>query len=401
MLTKIGKRSVDALKPGERDEFLWDTELKGFGVKCTPKGRKVYIVQYQVGGRGTPLRRMTIGRHGSPWTPDKARAEAERLLAQVKLGADPAGENAKRRKEPTIAEVADRYVDEHVAQHNRPSTAAEVRRIVEKRIKPVLGNVKVSALTRAQLKEWHYSMRETPYEANRAIAYCSKMLSLAAYEWELRPDNPSKGIQRFREPKRERYFSDDELRRIGAVLAKAEADNSALPGCINAVRLLATTGVRLGELLSLKWNSIDFEGGSIRLIEAKAGTRTVPLGAPSLALLNSIERTGDYVVHGPDPSKPLSPNTFRHLWNRLRVQAGIPDGRPHDLRHTAGTYAAQAGYNAFLVRDFLGHKTIAMTNRYVERAADPARATADAVARRVTAAMNGEQGEVVELPRKA
>ena len=82
--------------------------------------------------------------------------------------------------------MADRYLAEHVAAHNRPSTAAEVRRIVETRIKPELGRVKVSELTRAQIKQWHSSMRATPYEGNRALAYFSKMMNLAAFEWELR-----------------------------------------------------------------------------------------------------------------------------------------------------------------------------------------------------------------------
>ena len=85
------------------------------------------------------------------------------------------------------------------------------------------------------------------------------------------------------------------------------------------------------------------------------------------------------------------------------MQAEVPDGRPHDFRHTAGSYAAQAGFNAFLVRDLLGHKTLAMTGRYVERAADPVRTVADAVAGRVAAAMTGDAGgaEVVELPKRS
>ena len=168
------------------------------------------------------------------------------------------------------------------------------------------------------------------------------------------------------------------------------------------MRLLALTGLRLGELLSLRWSNVDLGGGTICLREAKAGGRTVPLGAPALALMAAMERTGEHVVHGPDPAKSLSSNTFRAFWNRLRVQADILDGRPHDFRHTAGTFAAQAGFNAFLVRDLLGHKTLAMTGRYVQRAADPVRHAADAVAGRVAAAMTGDTGraEVVELPKR-
>ena len=93
------------------------------------------------------------------------------------------------------------------------------------------------------------------------------------------------------------------------------------------------------------------------------------------------------MVTGFDPTTHLQRSAFRTGWRHLRAGTGLADLRPHDLRHTAGTFAAQAGANAFLVRDLLGHKTLAMTGRYVERAADPLRMLADRVADRVTAAM--------------
>ncbi len=116
----ITKRAVDALKPSDRDTYLWDANLAGFGVKCTPTGHKVYIVQYRKGGRGSPTRRVTLGRHGT-LTPDQARQAAKKALASVKLGSDPAAEKTRKSNEGTIAALANRYLDEHVAVHNRPS----------------------------------------------------------------------------------------------------------------------------------------------------------------------------------------------------------------------------------------------------------------------------------------
>lgn len=396
---RITKRSVDALKPRERaDTYLWDSELPGFGLKHTPAGGRTYLVQYRIGGRKGRTRRVTLGRHGA-LTPDEARREAKRVLGQVAAGDDPAENRTRTRKAPSVAELADRYLQEHVAAHNKASTAAEVRRIVESRIKPALGRIPVTALSRSRVKAWHQAMSATPYEANRALAYFSSMLSLAAKDWELRPDNPCIGIKRFRENKRERFFSDDELRRIGVALGKAQQTNAELPGVINAVRLLAVMGCRLGEVLSLRWEDVDTQAGVIRLADAKAGARTVPLGAPALALLANMERNGEYVLHGPDPDRPLSRNTLHGAWYRLRDKAGIPDARLHDFRHTMGTYAGQAGLNAFMVRDLLGHKTLAMTGRYVERATDPMRAAADTVSGRVAAALDGKTGaEVVPIP---
>ena len=87
---RITKRAVDAAKPGEHDTYLWDADLSGFGLKVTPAGGKAYLVQYRLGGRKGRTRRVTIGRHGSPWTPESARKEAKRLLGEVGAGRDPA-----------------------------------------------------------------------------------------------------------------------------------------------------------------------------------------------------------------------------------------------------------------------------------------------------------------------
>ncbi len=170
---------------------------------------------------------------------------------------------------------------------------------------------------------------------------------------------------------------------------------------MNTIRLLAVTGMRLGEVLGLRWQDVDLDAGVIRLADAKAGARTVPLGTAALTLLANMERTGEFVVHGTDPNAPLLVSRVEAAWRRLRKQAGISNARLHDFRHTTGTYAAQAGFNAFLVRDLLGHKTLAMTGRYVERAPEPVRAAANAVAGRVADAMSGDSpAEVVELPNR-
>ena len=382
---KVTKRTVDALQPTPgRDVLLWDDELPGFGVRCRPSGTKVYFLKYRV--QGSRQRWLTLGPHGI-LTPTAARAKALHEKAAVAGGADPSGERQKKRREDTLAAVAERYVVEHVITHNKPTTQAEVRRIVETRIKPGLGTIKISLLTRADVKAWHTSMSATPYEANRALAYLSKMLSLAATDWELRESNPCIGIKRFPERARERFFTDDELSRIGSALASAERHGTELPGFILLVRLLAVTGMRLGEVLKLSWADIHREGRAIRLRDAKAGARTVRLGAAAVAILNAVAEQDGYVVHDLDPVQPLSVGSAHRAWTRLCKRAKISDGRLHDLRHTAGTFAALAGANAFAVRDLLGHRTLAMTSRYVERAAEMARGAADAMSDRVATAL--------------
>lgn len=394
---KINKRSVDALRPIDgRHVLLWDDELPGFGVRCLPSGKKFYHLKYRTrGGRG---RWLTLGQHG-PLTPDRARAKALREKAAVIDGYDPAGELETKRREITIAEVADRYLAEHAAVHNKPRTVAEARRVVETKIKPRLGWIKITDLTRSDIKAWHQAMSATPYEANRALAHCSKMLSLAAKDWELRDDNPCLGMQRFREWRRERYFSDAELARIGAALGAVDRDGAELPGFTLLIRLLATTGMRLSEALGLLWSDVDLAGRKIRLQDAKAGARTVYLGADAVAILNRATGCGGYVIHGIEPTEPLSRSTAENAWRRLRKRAQITNGRLQDLRHTAGTFAGHTGANAFIVRDLLGHRTLAMTGRYVH----PTNvfATADAVSGRMAAALNSGAAAPAEIVKLA
>ena len=123
---KISKRNVDEAKAGERDVFLWDSELSGFGLKVTPADSKVYLIQYRIGGQKGRTRRVTIGRHGSPWTdptdgrktsltPDAARKEAKRLLGLIATGRDPAEEQSEARRDLTVSELCDLYVAEGCA----------------------------------------------------------------------------------------------------------------------------------------------------------------------------------------------------------------------------------------------------------------------------------------------
>lgn len=168
----------------------------------------------------------------------------------------------------------------------------------------------------------------------------------------------------------------------------------------NAFRLLALTGCRLNEVLGLRWDDVDFEAGTLWLADAKAGGRSHSVGALALALLDGIPRIEGKprVFHGAAAGTALADYTLQKAWRVIRVDAGLEDVRIHDLRHTVGTYAGQTGANAFLVRDKLGHHTVAMTARYVNKSAAHLRVLSDQVESRIAAALRGEDpAEVVEL----
>src|SRR5580765_492455 len=164
MRGKITKRSVDGLKLAGRSELtLWDTDLRGFGIRVRSGGARTYIVRYRpgAGGRSAPLRTVTIGRHGSPWTPDAARNESRRILGLVAAGADPASDHFTRRTAPTVADLAKRFIAEHADAKCKARTAHEYRRLIEKFVLTGLGSRKVGDVTRQDIARIHHRLRNT------------------------------------------------------------------------------------------------------------------------------------------------------------------------------------------------------------------------------------------------
>lgn len=198
--------------------------------------------------------------------------------------------------------------------------------------------------------------------------------------------------QGFPEEQRRRFYSAEELGRLGKVLAEAERTRMEQPGVPLAIRLRALTGCRLSEVLALRWRDVDLEAGALRLPDAKAGAGDVPLSGAAVALLESVQRRSDHVVNGRRKGEPLNKWTLATAWQRLRKRADLEDARRHDLRHTVGTFAGAAGLNAFAVRDLLGHKSLAMTGRHVSQNLNPLRRAADQAVDPIARALAGEQG---------
>jgi integrase len=389
---RLTKRTVDALKPGE---LAWDAGVAGFGVRCQRRA-KVFILKTRVRGRA---RWFTIGAYGSPWTVETARRKVRRILGDIADGADPAAVRDSTKGAPVVADLAARYLAEHVDVHNRPRTARTVRQIVEGHLIPALGRQRVADITRTDVVEFHHDMRQTPRHANHVISVLSKMMHLAeAWGWRSDGSNPCRLVKRYTERKRERFLTELELRRLGVAVVDLLKETKLLPGAAIAIRLAALTGCRMSEILTLQWTDVALEAGTLKIREAKAGGRVHPIGASATALLTQLDRSGPWVVWGSDPKHQMSQSTLEHAWQRVRERANLNDIRFHDLRHTVGTYAGQAGANAFLVRDTLGHKTLAMTGRYVSRDEHPLRQLADRVSGRIAAALDGSRdASVVSL----
>jgi integrase len=401
MRGKITKRRVDAILPGPTDVFLWDTDLKGFGLKVSRAGSKIYVVQYRLGGREARTQRYTIGRHGSPWTPDKAREEAERLLGRVANEVDPAKEKktklAAHRADleaPTLAEFADRYIDEYAASYKKPRTVEEDKRNLRLHIKPILGKLKLKDITASHIAKFHARRRDAPTNANRCRALLSHLFRMAEV-WGERPpgSNPCRYVEKFGERKRERFLSPDELARLADALERAEGKEP--PSAIAAIRLLILTGCRLSEILSLRWEWIDFERGCLVLPDSKTGPKIVPLGAPALRAVAELSRQqgSPYVLpaergngHFVGIQKP---------WQRVRAAVGLNDVRIHDLRHSFASIAVSGGDSLYLVGKVLGHRQSRTTERYAHLKDDPIRSVANRTSEKIEAIMRDRRGTKV------
>ena len=222
----ISKRTVGKLPVAEKEAIYWDRELLGFGVRVYPNGTKVYVVQTRAGGKS---KRIAVGRHGVI-SPDQARRKAAQMIVRIKAGEDPNPEATKKPSGPTVAELAERYLVEHVQVRCKPRTVEAGRWLVKKFVLPDLGDMAIDEVEREHISDLHHKHRNTPYQANRILEVVRKMFNLAE-GWGLRKDgsNPCRHVQKYKEKKRERFLSDDEFHKLGQVLNEIEAERPGNP----------------------------------------------------------------------------------------------------------------------------------------------------------------------------
>ncbi len=424
---KITKRVVDGAEPVGKRYAIFDSEIKGFGIRVYPSGKKSWIFEYRPGegGRRVAKKRVTIG-STSDFTPDKARKLAEILRARTKMGHDPQADKALQREAVTVAEIAGEFLEHHVGAKRRVRTKEQYEDVIRRIVLPKLGKLRAKSVTRADLSRLHLAWKHTPFQANRVLAIVGSMYSYAGKQG-LVPEgmNPARGIEKYPEDARERYLSVNELERLGAAIREAETDGiewnidptkktKHLPKGDNrtvigkhaaaALRLLLFTGCRLREILHLKWEYVDLERGLLFLPTSKTGRKTVVLNAPAMAVLTNLTRIGSYVIAGdtagtPD-EKPRS--DLKRPWTLVRRRAGLDDVRLHDLRHNFGAFGAGGGMGLPIIGKLLGHTQAATTQRYAHLDADPLRKASNAIGNMIAAAMGEKiaRAEVLDFPSR-
>lgn len=357
---KITKRTVDALQPTTKDEFLWDTDLRGFGVKITAAGTVSYIIQFRMGGRESSTRRYTIGTHGSPWTPTTARAEAVRLLMLVAQSIDPVEADKKRRRE-AVDLAFENYADLFEKSCKGQGWSRMVERVSRLYLKPVLRKKPLPSITRVDINSVLDRMPEEQVANRRNVFAVMRRL----FRWAVsRGDIDRSPMEGMETPPpvrpRERWLQDDELRYIW----------EAAPECHRCfgpiVRLLVTTGQRREEVSGMQWQELNRAERTWTLPGSRAKNRepnVIPLNELAFAEIDSQARGGQWPQKGRVFATASGAGFTGYAKGKNKLDEiiaerrgdALPPWRLHDLRRTLATNFQRLGVRFEVTEAILNH----------------------------------------------
>lgn len=359
MQQRLTKRVVDDATPSDKDSFVWDTGLKGFGLKVTPAGRKSFIYQYRTGGRGTPTKRVTIGTYGA-LTTDQARTQAQRLAGAVADDRDPSAEGRQRKADlahqsrNTFSGLIDAFIEQYAKRHQRQWQ--ETERLLRHDAQPVWGKKPAALITRQDVDALLQSVASrAPISANRLGAALRKLFKWAVGNGRLEA-SPMAGMSLpSPERSRDRVLSDDELARL---ISAAESLGYPFGPFF---MLLLLTAQRRDEVAGMRWSEIEENQWIIPAARSKNGrAHIVHLNEPALDILTRIPRQGDsnliFTTTGTTPISGLS-----KAKDRLDELSAVRGWRFHDVRRTVTTGLANLGHPPHVCDKILNHTTGAIS----------------------------------------
>lgn len=419
MATRITEPFVRALPvPGSGETWVWDGNLRGFGLRIRPSGSKSFWVKYRKSGDRT-TKKLLIGTY-RPGNTSQARELAKEHLAKIALGADPAETVRQEKLGETVSDLFESYL-EALATRKKPKTVADYRWLHDQRIRPSVGGIKVAELSRKDAARLHRSLHETPVVANRALAVLSAFVSWAIKAGYRDQSNPCLGIDRYPETKRGLRLTADQTKAVWGVLdqMKGEGEN---PNALALLRFLLLTGFRPAEAYNLRWQEVDLPGGWAYLEDTKTGASGRPLNALARTIL-SEQATGDgtsRVFPGPDGQSLKE--VVKRLWNDsrdrkrrgkratpdpkrrgIRSRANLPAGfRLYDLRHSYLSAGASVGVTGPILMLVAGHKDFRTTEGYIHIGGDdPVKHAAEKIGSHIAEALGlAETTKVIPLKRK-
>lgn len=359
-MPKLTKKIVDDTIATTADVWVWDTELKGFGMRVQPSGRKTYVTRYR-NAAGTQ-RKSTIARC-TDVTADKARELARKVFAAVAEGKDPTAEKHALKIAPTVIQLEERYMREHARPFKKAGSVSNDEMLWRLHIIPALGKKRVDAVTRADILSLHGSLADKPATANACVALLSKAFNLAEL-WAWRAaGNPCRQVKKFKIRERETILSPAQISQLNDSLVDMVAEEEIPHEMADLVRLLLLTGCRLNEIMSARQEWVDHERKLLLLPDSKVGQRRISLSDAAMDIIVSIPE-GDWLIPG-----RVEGEHMKHphgMFKRIKARAKLPtDLRPHDLRHTAGSIAHMSGLTQKQVATMLGHRQLSTTERYL------------------------------------
>ena len=396
---RIGLKDIRAMATNSE---LWDGAVSGFGARRQRGDGVAYVLLYRT--REGRSRRYTIGRHGAPWTPDKAREEATRVLGLVAQGEDPAADKKAKRASVTVGELCDAYLADAKAgrlltrmkRAKAASTLLTDRGRINGHICPLLGSLPVAAVTSQDVERFMHAVAEGQTRrrvksgrkrgvtdvrggmgtASRTVGLLGAIFTYAVRR-SIRVDNPVRGVMRPADGHRERRLSEAEYGALGKALRQATNDG-IWPAALAMARFLALTGWRSGEALALRWADVDLGCRMAVLPTTKTGKSVRPLSRAACDLLEAMERSSELIFPASRGRGMMT--GFRKFWDRISDGKLPSDVTPHVLRHSFASLAADLGYSEPTIAALIGHKGRTITSRYVHSADAVLLAAADAVA---------------------
>jgi len=370
---KLTNKNVDQLLADTKSYIEWDSEVKGFGVRVNLNLKKTFILKFRVGqGRSAQVRKPVIGTFGVLKV-EEARKIARKWLLEASEGKDPKEVDKTNVMLKDFFEV---YLEHYAKPKKKLSSIEEDKRLMRLHISPSFGKVCIKDITRAMITKHHQSMHATPHGANRMLALLSKMMNLAE-KWEYRPlnSNPCRHIDRYKEKGREVYLTMSKIEKIG--LAIKELEKTESPYILAAIKMLLFTGRRTSEILTLRWEYLDFENSKMHLPETKTGAKTFHLSSTTKQLLFSLPSREGFVFKSVVLGKRVT--IVRHIWKKICKLADIDNVRVHDLRHTYASLAIHQGFSLPIISKMLGHTDTRTTERYAHLHDDPVNQAVDKI----------------------
>jgi len=390
-MPKLTKSAIDNTKPGEKDIWLWCSELPGFGVRVQPSGRKTYVVRYrnEIGVQ----RKMTLARC-CDIPPERARDMARRQFGQVAEGQDPVQERIDKREAPTMSELWERYLKEYARVFKKASSVVSDEGTWRRYIETPLGKKKAAEVNKTDITKIVSKLSDRKASANHVVALLGKMFNLAE-DWGLRPvnSNPCRRWKKFKIAERECILSPEQIAAVDKAMDEMVAEGSLMYSMACLVRLWMITGCRNSEIRTAERAWVDFNRQLLLLPDSKVGQRRIPLPDAAIQIIKTLPE-GKWLIPGRLHGQPIkSPHG---MWKRIAERAGVPlESRPHDLRHTVGSLGHDSGLSQKQIQQQLGHRQMSTTERYIHGVKSAQSQAANQIADLMTA--NWAKAKVAEV----